>query len=133
MYFEKRRTAMNEAGILCRRAGLGLAFVGLAGCASVPPPTEQMALARAEVSQAQNAGAMEFAPVELRNAQTKLDQAQKAMQSEEHVTARRLAEQAEVDAKLASAKARTAKAQKAVAELQEGIRVLRQELERKPR
>ena len=125
---------MIGTGIVYRRAGLGLALAALAGCASVPPPpTEEMTLAKAEVSQAQNAGAMEYAPVELRNAQSKLDQAQKALQSEEHVKARRLAEQADVDAKLASAKAQTAKAQKAVAQLQEGIRVLRQELERKTR
>ncbi|HWR78164.1 MAG TPA: hypothetical protein VN283_13260 [Thiobacillus sp.] len=42
----------------------------------------------------------------------------------------RLAEQAEVDAKLAAEMARSAKAQKAADALQEDIRVLRQEIDR---
>jgi len=106
-----------------------LAFA--AGCASVPAPTEQMALSRAAVSEAQSAGAPEFAPVELRSAQAQLEEARTAFQGENYVAARRLAERAEVDAKLAETKARSAKANRAVAELRQGIEALREEIERK--
>lgn len=107
------------------------ALLALSACASVPPPTEQLAIARTTVSQAQAATATQHAPVELRAAQSKLDRAQAAMQREQYLEAKRLAEQAEVDAKFAWAKAETAKAQMAVAELEEGIRVLHQELQRR--
>jgi Domain of unknown function (DUF4398) len=121
---------MATASQIWKPWGCALVF-GLAGCASIPPPTEQMAVSRAAVSQAQNAGAAQHAPVELRNAQSKLDGATDAMKREEYEKAKRLAEQAEVDAKLAAVKADTARARAAVAELQEGIRVLRRELERR--
>lgn len=116
--------------ISCKRAVCG-ALLALGGCASIPPPTEQIAIARTSVSQAQAATATQHAPVELRAAQSKLERAQVAMEREEYVEAKRLAEQAEVDAKLAFSKAETAKAQMAVAQLNEGIRVLREELQRR--
>lgn len=53
------------------------------------------------------------------------------MTAEDYVLARRLAEQAQVDAQLAAATARSAKAQKAASALQEDNRVLRQEIFRK--
>jgi hypothetical protein len=107
------------------------ALLGLAACASVPPPTEQMAVARTTVSQAQSATATQHAPLELRTAQQKLEQAEAAMQRQENLKAKQLAEEAEVDAKLAWTKTETAKAKQAVAELEEGIRVLREELQRR--
>lgn len=108
-----------------------LVLLGLAGCASVPPPTEQMAVSRTAVQNAQRAGATEHAPVELRDAQSKLSAATSAMARDDNERARRLAEQAAADARLAELKAETAKAQAAVAELQQGILLLRRELERK--
>jgi hypothetical protein len=112
-------------------SALAFLALGITGCASVPPPTEQMALSRDAVSEAQSVGAAEHAPVELSAAQTKLSAATAAMARDENLKARRLAEEAEADANLAATKARTAKAKAAVAELQEGIRVLRGELDRK--
>jgi hypothetical protein len=114
-------------------AASGALLIGLTACASVPPPTEQMAVARTSVSQAQTATATEHAPLELRTAQSKLDQAEAAMRSEDYLKAKRLAEQAEVDAKLAWARAETAKTKKAVEELEAGIRTLHQELQRRTR
>jgi hypothetical protein len=61
----------------------------------------------------------------------KMDAAERAMAEEENLKARQLAEQAQVDAQLAAATARSAKAQKAASALQEDNRVLRQEIERK--
>jgi hypothetical protein len=104
--------------------------LALASCSSLPPPTEQMAVARSAVNSAVSADATEFAPVEMRAAQDKLGGAEKAMVAEEYLTARNLAEEAEVDARLAERKARAAKVQGAVENAQEGIRVLREEMQR---
>src|SRR3982074_1998908 len=103
-----------------------------AGCATTPPPTEQLAAARAMVNQAQPAAGKE-APLELQNAQAKLSRAEDAMQRGDYEVARRNAEQAEVDAKLAWSVAENARAQRAAAEVERGIETLREELDRRNR
>lgn len=104
----------------------------LAGCADkVPPPTQQITLATQSIAQAESSGAFEFAPVELKSARDKLSQAKLAMEKEENDKARRLADEAMIDANLAEAKARSAKSQKVVEEMKESIRILRQEMDRK--
>lgn len=112
-------------------SGIGIAAVAMAGCASVPPPTEQIAVSRAAVSAAASAGGNEFASADMRSAQDKLDRAVQAMTTEDYKIARSLAEQAQVDAQLAASKARSAKAQKAAVTVQEDSRVLRKEIDRK--
>jgi cell division protein FtsB len=107
------------------------AAILVAGCASIPAPTEQLAVSKMAVTNATSAGGNEFAPLQLKSAMEKLDAAEKAMSQEDYVLARQLAEQAQVDAQLAAATARSAKAQKAVGVLQEDNSVLRQELNRK--
>lgn len=102
----------------------------MAACASTSAPTEQMAVSRAAVSSAMSAGGNQFAPVQTKSALDKMSAAEKAMADKDYELALRLAEQAEVDAKLAAEMARSAKAQKAADALQEDIRVLRQEIER---
>ena len=82
------------------------------------------------MAKAQETQAYQFAPVEFNAAQDKISQAKAAMNNEDYVTARRLAEQAEVDANLAFTKARAEQAQKAAQELQQSIRVLQQQLEK---
>lgn len=120
------------------RVGVAVAVaLFMAGCAStpatpsIPAPTEQMAVSRAAVNAAVNAGGNEFAPLQLKSAMEKMDGAERAMGEKNYVRARQLAEQAQVDAKLAEAAVRSAKAQKAAAALQEDNRVLRQEINRK--
>ncbi|MDD2801814.1 MAG: DUF4398 domain-containing protein [Methylococcales bacterium] len=108
-----------------------VAAVFVAGCASIPAPTEQIAVSKAAVDSATSAGGNEFAPVQLQSALEKLNAAERAMAEEKNLKARQLAEQAEVDARLAAATARAAKAQKAASELREGNRVLHQEIDRK--
>ena len=100
----------------------------LGACRSAgPPPTTQMAQARTALEQAQEAGAGEYAAMDLRRAQQKFEEARAALSNRQHVRARRLAEQAAVDAELASIRARSAKTQEAVTELRESIRALQQE------
>ena len=79
-------------------------MLGMASCASAPPPTEEIAAAQLAVRQVQNSPAQTHAPAELRQARNKLEAAEQAMDAEAHVRARRLAEQAVVDAQLADVK-----------------------------
>lgn len=111
---------------------LPLIVGSLVGCSSnFPPPNQKLAHSEAAINQAEAAGAIEFAPLEMRAAREKLAQARESMTKEENQKALQLAEQAEVDAQLAESKARTAKAQKTVDVLQESIQTLKEEIERK--
>ena len=107
------------------------ATILMVGCAGIPAPTEQMAVSKVAVSNATSAGGNEFAPLQLKSAMDKMDAAERAMTAEDYLQARQLAEQAQVDAQLATTTARSAKAQKAAGALQDDNRVLRQEIDRK--
>jgi uncharacterized protein with von Willebrand factor type A (vWA) domain len=122
---------LNPHWILRGIAASITALLLITACASTPAPTEQMALSRAAVSNATSAGGNEFAPIQLKSAIDKMDAAEHALSAKDYIRARQLAEQAQVDAQLAEATARSAKAQKAADALQEDSRVLRQEIERK--
>ena len=108
-----------------------LAVSLLAACASTPPPKAEMAVAEAALANATNAGAVQWAPAELRTAQDKLARARSAMAAQDHSRAMTLANEADADAQLATTAARAAKAQRAAEEVQEANRVLREELSRK--
>lgn len=108
-----------------------LVGLGLAACGTTPPPPEtELTAARAAVEQAGDADAAEHAPGPFTLAQDKLARAQDAMEQEDYTTARRLAEQAEVDAQFAAAEARSEVARARAEELRESIRILREEIER---
>ena len=112
---------------------LACALVFAAGCASTPAPTEQMAVSKSAIANAVSAGGPEYAAIEMKSAQDKMDGANRAMAKEDYDVARALAEQAQTDARLAEQKAHSAKAQKAAAVMQDDNRVLREELNRKPK
>ena len=115
-----------------RAAGaIGCVAVVIAGCASVPAPKEQMAVSKSAIANAVSAGGSEYAPVEMRTAQQKMDRANRAMEKEDYENARWLAEEAQADARLAEKKAHSAKAQKAASVTQDDIRVLHEEMNRK--
>ena len=82
--------------------------VVLSACSGMPRPTEQVDAARAAVAQAQSAAGLDGA-AELQTARAKLAGAEHAMQLGHYVDARILAEQAEVDARYASALGENAK------------------------
>jgi hypothetical protein len=103
----------------------------MAGCANTPPPLELIAVSKAAVSDANNAGANEVAPVQFKSAIEKMNGAEVAMTQNDYPLAKQLAEQAQVDAKLAMAMARSAKAKRAADAVQEDSRVLSQEIGRK--
>jgi hypothetical protein len=114
---------------------LSAAFVlmGLAACASQKTPAvADVAVSRSAVESATSAGAAELAPDEMQSARDKLMRANQALAAKDYRTAQDLATQASADAKLAQSKANSAKATNAANELQESIRVLREELSRQP-
>ncbi|WP_313025256.1 DUF4398 domain-containing protein [Pseudomonas lopnurensis] len=111
---------------LPKLVALALGGLLLSACAG-NPPKEQFAVTESAVRSAVSAGGPEYAAVEMRAAQEKWKQAELAMQKENYDEARKLAEQAEWDARVAERKAEAAKAQKAVEDAQQGIRELREE------
>lgn len=103
------------------------AAVILAGCASAPPPTSQLATAQQAVNSADSARSAEFAPLELRTAREKLFQAEQANLEKDYDRARHLAEQAEWDARVAERKAQAEKARRTVEAAKQGTQELREE------
>ncbi len=118
---------INWAGV---PAIIAATTIFMAGCASIPAPTEQFAVSKAAVTSATRDGGNEFAPLELKSAVEKMEAAERAMATKDYPLARRLAEEAQVDAKLAETKTGLAKAQKAVDDAKESNRVLREEIKR---
>ncbi len=112
-------------GIKLAALALGSSLV-LAGCAG-KPPTEQYAVTQSAVNSAVSAGGTEFAAVEMKAAQDKLKQAEIAMHDKQYDDAKRLAEQAEWDARVAERKAQAAKAEKAVQDAHQGVQDVREE------
>jgi hypothetical protein len=107
--------------------GMVISFIS---CAGTRPPTEHIARSQSTINQAEQVGAENYAPLEIREARKKLDRANELIKEKEYQKAKRLAEQAEVDAELAEAKTLSEKAQKAVRELRESIRIIKEEISR---
>ncbi len=107
-----------------------LAVLTLGGCASTGDmPREEMAVARAAVDRAAGPAGAD-APIEVSQAREKLERANAAVARKDYDVARRLAQQAEVDANLAEAKSHSARSDRALLEVREGIRQLRAEIAR---
>jgi hypothetical protein len=83
-----------------------LLMLALAGCATVPPPDGSMNQAQTQLQLARDAGAADYAPVDLDFAQNKFQQAQAAMVSRNYADAANLATESVADAELAQAKAK---------------------------
>lgn len=107
-----------------------LSVLILSGCASTSDvPREQMAVARAAVDRAAGPAGAD-SPVEVSQAREKLERAIAAVARKDYDVARRLAEQAESDANLAEAKSHSVRSNRALLEVREGIRQLREEISR---
>ncbi|MGD9945358.1 MAG: DUF4398 domain-containing protein [Burkholderiaceae bacterium] len=114
--------------------GTVILIAGLSACASVPPPVEQMAVSRSTVERvASSPEAVSTAPVELGLARDKLQRAEKALADKEYVLARRLAAEAEADARVAESRASAVRGERALAELRASLRALQDEIDRRTR
>jgi Domain of unknown function (DUF4398) len=103
------------------------AVLAASGCAGTPPPVDDISTAEMALNRALEAKAEEHSPLALRLAREKLDRAKQAMNDGEYEQARRLAEQAQVEAQLAEAQARSQVARQQAQEIQTTIDTLRQQ------
>jgi outer membrane protein OmpA-like peptidoglycan-associated protein len=110
---------------------LGLASL-LTACASLPPPTSELAAAQQAVSRADNADADHYSAQELATARNELAQAQAAMAAGEDEDARRLALAASADADLAYARSRAEQTRSERNQRLDEIAGLRQRLQVEP-
>jgi uncharacterized protein DUF4398 len=126
---EERQMQINPMVALMAAA----TCVAIAGCASAPPPNEQMAVGRKAVERASGTPeVVAMAPVEIERARAKVAAAERAMARREYEEARRLADEAEADARAAEARALAIKNERALSEVNEALRSLREELARRP-
>jgi hypothetical protein len=103
----------------------------LAGCASTPKaPTAALQAAELAIANAEQARVADYASMELTDARKNLTAARSAVQREEMVLAKRLADQSRVNAELATAKAEEAKAKSVNDEMQKSTEALKQEMQR---
>jgi len=115
-------------------SALALGIFALGACATVPPPTDALQAADIAIANAEKDKASEFAPAELKSAHDKIASARELVAKDptlKNVTqARSLADEAQADAELASARTRSGRAEAVNAELQKNIDTLRMETQR---
>jgi multidrug resistance efflux pump len=111
-----------------RTATAASLLVVLSGCASLPPPTAEIAAADAAVNVASTTDGQRYAADELVAAHNDLAAAQAAMAKDDYDRARLLVAAALADADLARAKGRALAAQAAVAAKTEDNATLRRQL-----
>lgn len=108
-------------------AALTAVILGLSACATNPAADEKIAVAKASIQSAEQAGAPQAAPVELSAARDKLARAEKANADHNTKPATELAEQANIDAQVAEASAQQQRSHKAAVEFDASLQTLREE------
>lgn len=107
----------------------GLAVLTLAACASSPlPPAQEIQAADLAISRAEQSRVANYAALELDQARVKVAAARVAVQQEDMILARQLAEESLVSAELASARAEMLRAQEVNEDMQASIDTLKQEI-----
>lgn len=100
------------------------------GCMRQSPPTDLMAKAEVSVREVEQTETAQAAPLEVRTAREKLDQAKEAMGGKKYGTAKMMAEQAIVDAEAAKTKTQADKTQRTNDEVKKSMETLRRETQR---
>jgi hypothetical protein len=113
-------------GVLAVPASLTMA---LTGCGSAPP-RDTLAKAEFAIQDAGRSGAEQYEPELLTSARTKFNRANRAVDDDENDEARRLAQEAIAEARLANAKAAAAKQAKEVEDMKKTIQALKEESSR---
>lgn len=108
-----------------------LSGIVIAGCATDPGPKPESELeaARSAVEAADKAGAQDVEPAMLTAAKSKLDSARTLIEAQRYAEARRVLEQAEVDAHLAEARAKTQEVRNELGDVKASIDSLRRNLD----
>jgi len=113
----------------CIAASAGAA-IWLSACAANPVADEKIAVAKASLQRAEQAGAPQAAPLELSAARDKLSRAEKANADHNLKPATELAEEANIDAQVAEATAQQQRSRKAATDFDASIETLRKESQR---
>ncbi len=106
-----------------------LTLFAVAACTTARVNPEAFTSAEEAIEAAEQAGAEELAPVELRFAREKLDFARLGEEKRKYDVSLYLVEESEINAELAIEKSRTAQLRRKVNELRRANEVLREELE----
>jgi hypothetical protein len=109
---------------------LGALAIAAAGCSAPRGPAQEIEKAELAVRTADTEGATSAADLEMWLARDKLERAKEALNDKDYDRAKRLGEQASVDAEVAMAKADSESARAAASELENAIRTLRDEADR---
>src|SRR6185312_4273637 len=105
------------------------ALLSLGACSDCTPrPDDAMARAKAAVDEATTAGSVQYAALDLNDAQTKLQSANQAETQGDYKQARYMAEDAEADADLALAKTQAAKAAESARQVRQGNQALQDQV-----
>lgn len=123
-----RATRPKHSLIFAACIAAGATFA--AGCAGTPEPTEQLVAARQALTAAEQAQAVEHAADLMTESRTKLGLAEAAVKDDEMERAARLADEARIDAELATAQAAAMKAEAVNDEMRRGNETLLQEMQR---
>lgn len=100
----------------------------LTACAAQPPGPEIFDSAERAIAAAENAGAEELSPVELRFARERLELARTAIENRKYDAALFAIEQSEINSELAIEQSRTARDRRRVNELRRSNEELREEM-----
>jgi hypothetical protein len=115
---------------------LGILVISLlaAGCASGSKQQATASISGADVSvqQARQANAINDAPLDLRLAEDKLQQAKKASEDENYSDAYRLADEARADAQTAQAKSKAVQTARTEQQIERDVNALRREASTPP-
>ncbi|MCC5866784.1 MAG: DUF4398 domain-containing protein [Wenzhouxiangella sp.] len=113
---------------LSRTVLLALAALLAAACATMPPDPRVLDNARNAIGQAEAAGASEYAPLELRFARERLNSARFEIERNNAAAARRLADEAEIEAQLALARTQAALTRADLAQRERNLEQLKADL-----
>jgi putative cell wall-binding protein len=114
-------------------AGSAAILLTLAACAAAPlPPSKELQAAQIAIENAEQARVADYASPELVEARDKLNAANAAALLKEMDIARRYAEQSQVDAELALARAQATKARLVNEEILKSTEILKMEMQRNP-
>lgn len=118
-----------------RYIAICLAAIGAcmaAGCTTTDTVSSRFPQLEANINAAKAAEAEVYAPVPLKSAEAKLQEAKSAVAAKDVISANKLVDEATADADYARALAPTEKAKNTVKKLQEDIQTLRDEIKKMP-
>jgi hypothetical protein len=110
---------MTPSGMKIHASILVSLALMLAACGPTRPPPDLLGKAQQRLASARSSGAATFAPLELRFAEERIDQAAAAMQDRDYVLAANLADESEANSDLAAIKTRLGKLRESIDQLKQ--------------